>query len=302
MVKIKYFFQRYWLFILLAFLATIVVGLVLIKPRLKPPTEIVQPATLEKPLFNQAKINPEKINFQLNLTGETPKAPPKLPVYRVSPQKQFDYSPLVKINLEGEKIVASPEEAAAYAKGFLEKNQRWNSYLENGEFENDYFKVGGYEVFRTDSFEKADIIAVHFYPEINKLLVIGTSPFSGLVEVWVGKNAQVQKVKDVLADYDLSYPLDYPLITFDQAWQEIEAQKGTIVSLTKQEEVYSPVTISISSININQAFLAYYQPSELPSSLQPIWVFEGTAFLQDYSESEVAVYLPAIEETYFITK
>jgi hypothetical protein len=118
----------------------------------------------------------------------------------------------------------------------------------------------------------------------------------------VGKNAQVQKVKDFLADYDQSFPLDYPLITFDQAWQEIEAQKGTVVGLTKQEAVYSPVAVGLNSITITQAFIAYYQPSELPASLQPIWVFKGFALLQDRTESEVAVYLPAIEEVYFLTK
>ena len=302
MVKIKYFFQRYWLFVLLAFLATMIIGLVLIKPRIRPPTEVAQPATLETPVFNQAKINPGKIAYQLNLSGEPPKVSKKLPVYRASLQKQFDYSSLVEINLEGEKIVNSSEQAAGYAKGFLEKNQRWNSTLESGEFEVNFFKVGGYEVFQIDNFENADIIAVHFYPEINKLLVVGSSPFSGLMEVWVGKNAQIQKVKDFLADYDQSFPLDYPLITFDQAWQEIEEQKGIVVSLIKQEAVYSPVAVGLNSITITQAFIAYYQPPELPNSLQPIWVFKGLALLQDRTESEVAVYLPAIEEVYFLTK
>ncbi|MCJ7793007.1 MAG: hypothetical protein MUP45_03460 [Candidatus Marinimicrobia bacterium] len=302
MVKIKYFFQRYWFFVMLAFLATMIIGLVLIKPRIRPPTEVAQPATLEPPILNQAKINPGKIAYQLNLTDEPSKVSQKLPVYRVSLQKQFDYSSLVKINLEGEKIVNSSEQAVGYAKGFLEKNQRWNSTLESGEYEVNFFKVGGYEVFQVDNFGNADIIAVHFYPKINKLLVVGVSPFSGLMEVWIGKNAQIQKVKDFLADYDQSYPLDYPLISFDQAWQNLENQKGMIVSLTKQDEVYSPVAVGLNSITITQVFLAYYQPPELPNSLQPIWVFKGFALLQDRTESEVAVYLPAIEETYFMTK
>lgn len=299
MVKIKYFFQRYWVLVLLAFIATVIVGIVLIRPRLGPPIEIAPIASLKRPVFPQAKILETKISYQLALPDESPEAPKVLPVYQAHPQEEFDYSNLARPNLEGEQIVSSVEQATSYAKGFLEKNKRWTPELENGKYETNFLKVGGYEVFKTNSFVKADIIAVHFYPEINHYLIIGNSPFSGLMEVWMGKNAQVQKVKDFLTNYDTTDPLTYPLLSFSQAWQKITDQEGTVTSLVKQEEVYDQTVIGINSIKIIQAFLTYYQPFDLPSSLQPIWVFKGIAVLQDRTESEVAVYLPAIEKAYF---
>ncbi len=300
MVRIKHFFQRYWVLVLLAFIATVIVGIVLIRPKLGPPVEIAPTASLKRPVLPQAKILDTKISYQLDLSDESPEAPRTLPVYQAHPREEFDYSALAKPNLEGEQVVSSPEQAAGYAKGFLEKNKRWTPELENGEYETNFLKIGGFEVFKALSFADADIIAVLFYPEIDNYLIVGKSPFSGSVEVWVGRNAQIQKVEDFLADYETTDSSTYPLLSFTQAWEAIIDQKGSVVSLVKQEEAYDQTIIGINSIRVTQAFLAYYQPFDLPSSLQPIWVFKGIALLQDRTESEVGVYLPAIEETYFI--
>lgn len=298
MVKVKEFFRHYWFFIFLAFLATIIGGLVFF---FRQPTTLPQPPklpTLVPPQFKPAQIAEGRIFYQLDLKENAPEAPDKLPFYQVQSRPSFNYP--VKANLEGKSILISPTQAAGLAKGFLGQNNRFPEELNQGEYQIKFLKIGGYEVFPTDSFEKADIVAVHFYPKIGDLYIIDNNPFSALVEVWIGKNGQPQKVRDFLAEYKKTEGGDYPIISFTKAWQAIE-QKGTVVSVLKQEETYSPAVVKINTIVIDKVYLAYFQPSELPSLLQPIWVFQGKAILQDGTESEVTVYLPAIEEKYFIT-
>ena len=290
MVKIKGFFRRYWLFIFLAFLATILAMIVLFRTKPSHIVEEPQLPLLNRPLFQKAKITTGAINYQLSLQEEIPQSPEKLAVYRARPPSFFDYSKLTNPNLEGEKIITSTTQAAGLAKTFLEQNKRLPPDLKKGTYGVKFFKVSGYEVFQTENFASSDILTVHFYPQIDDYLVLGSSPFSALVEVWVGKNGQIQKVKDFLAEYDRTDAVEYPLVSFDQAWQMITNQKGTIVSLVVQEKAYAPPAVKIENVTIIKAYLAYFQEQELPSKLQPIWVFEGQT---------TAVYLPAIVEKYF---
>jgi len=90
--------------------------------------------------------------------------------------------------------------------------------------------------------------------------------------------------------------VEYPIISFIQAWEKISEQKGVIVSLKKQEEEYGVYQSQLSSIIINKAYLAYFQEENLPASLQPIWVFQGKTIFVNGEESEVSVFLPAILE------
>lgn len=298
MVKVKEFFQRYWLFILLAFLATVVAGIVIFfrQPEVPRPEPVELPS-LTHPRFEPAQITKGRILYQLDLIEKAPEAPATLPVYQAKPRASFDYP--IETDLGGKQIVTSTTQAAGLAKGFLNQNNRLTEELNQGEYQTMFFKIGGFEVYPANSFEEADIIAVHFYPKVNNLIVIDNNPFSALVEVWIGKNGKPRKVKDFLADYEPVEDNDYPIISFTEAWQVVTEQKGAITSLKKQEETYEIVAVKINTIIITKAYLAYFQSEELPASLQPVWVFQGRAILQDGTESEVAVYLPAIEEKYF---
>jgi len=298
MVKLKEFFQRYWLFILLAFLATVIVGVVILRPKAPGAPKL---ASLAQPYFSKANLAEGRIFYHLSLDKEVAETPKELPVFSAQLRSYFDYSKLARPNLEGEKIVDSALQAAGFAKGFLKENNRWTPELENGEYETNFLKIGGFEVYEIQFLEDAEIIITQFYPKINDYLIVGRIPFSGLMEVWVAKNGRIQKVKDELAQYDQTKPINYPLTSLDEAWQQIEEQKGTVVYVGTQEETYDLSPVKISDVTINKAFLAYFQEEEQPSFLQPIWVFQGKAIFRDGTETEVAIYLPAIEEKYFIT-
>lgn len=299
---VKNFLRRYWIFIVLAFLATIVIGIVFNKPKVSPKENDIPLSSsllpqLTSPNFKKAKITGRIIDYRFEFS-ESIKTPTSLPVYQVQPRTFFNYAKPIKPGLEGEKIITSTNQAGELVKDFLVKNSRWSTELENGIFNVEYFKAGGYETFKVNDFSQADILSLHFYPQINQYLVFGNSPFSGLLEVWIGKNGKIQKVKDFLGNYDQTSFTDYPLVSLKEAEQMIRNQKETVVSITAQEETYGSSEIRISSVSLNKVYLAYFQEEDLPSLLQPIWVFEGNTILKDGSKSEIAIYLPAVLEKY----
>jgi hypothetical protein len=297
MVKIKEFFRHYLLIIVLAFTATIVGIVVVLLPKPTPISEKPKPPIIKPPQFNQANIAPGNIFYQLDLKETPLQLPNTLPVYQARPRETFDWPRIISQNLEGPPIVKNATEAAGLAKGFLSQHNRWTPELEAGDFEIKFLKIGGFEVFPTENFEKADLLAIHFWPKIdNLIIVVGQNPNIGGVEVWVAKNGKVQKVKENLANLDTSNPVEYPIISFTQAWEKITQQKGTIVVLSKQEEEYGVSQLQLSSVIINKVYLAYFQEQNLPAKLQPIWVLQGKTILANREESGVSIYLPAILE------
>lgn len=294
MVKVKEFFRHYWLIMFLALVATVIGVVVVFLP--KPAPEKPKPPTLPPPQFVQANIAPGNIFYQLDLEQTPPHIPETLPVYQARPRESFDWTKIIKPNLEGPLVVKTATEAAGFSKGFLSQYKRWTPELEAGDFEVRFLKIGGFEVFPVEDFEKADLLAVHFWPKINNFLVVGQNPNIGEVEVWVAKNGKTQKVKENLANLDTSNPVDYPIISFTQAWEKITQQKGTIVALSKQEEEYGVTRFQLSSVIINKTYLAYFQEENLPAKLQPIWVFQGKTILINGEESGVSIFLPAILE------
>jgi len=296
MVRFKSFFRHYWLIIVLAFIATIVGIVVVLLPKPTSISEKPKLPALSLPQFTKADIASGNIFYQLDLKETPPETPNILPVYQARPKEPFNWSKIITQNLEGPPIVKSATEAARLAKGFLSQQKRWTPELEAGDFEVKFLKIGGFEVFPTESFEKADLLAIHFWPKINNYLVVGSNPNLGGVEVWVAKNGKIQKVKENLANLDTSDPVDYPIISFTQAWEKITQQKGMIVALSKQEEEYGVTRLQLSSVIINKTYLAYFQEQNLPAKLQPIWVFQGKTILTSGEESEVSICLPAILE------
>ncbi|MFH0863790.1 MAG: hypothetical protein V1858_01725 [Candidatus Gottesmanbacteria bacterium] len=299
MVKIKEFIRRRFFLIGLSFVALIVIGLSFLGPSLFRQTkeEVLGPI-ITRPIFSQAKIVSQNIIYQLDFP-EKPYSPLELPLYQASERSHPKASP-ISFNLEGEKVVSSTLRAEEIAKLYLSQNNLWAKELDKAEIDIEFLKVGGYEVFKAKNVDEADIFNVLFYPKIENYIILANSPFFPLMEVWVRENGQVQKVADFLANYQQKGTQKYSIISFDQAWQQVLNQRAVITSLSIEQEKYFTSEFKINKISLKKAYLAYFQEQTLPSLLQPIWVFEGETIFEDGTSSGVSLYLPALEEKYYL--
>lgn len=91
----------------------------------------------------------------------------------------------------------------------------------------------------------------------------------------------------------------YPIITSQQAWQSLQQKPNEyLVFLGDLQEgplAETPASPRMQMFKVRQVYLAYYEPAEPQSYLQPIWVFEGKATLVDGTELDWAAYVPAID-------
>ena len=295
--KLKHFLKSYWIFVLLSLLVVFVINLAVSKPKITLP-KIDQSQLLKHPSLVSAPLEKGEIEF-VSAINDKPQAPEKLPVYLARPKASYDYSILIR-QKQNETPISSVGEAENLARAFLLKNNRLTDELSNSDYKVNFMKTGGFETFQVNNFEDADILSIEFYPKVNNYLIVGNTPFSSLMEVLLNKKGIIKKVSDATANYDQSEARTLPIVSFEKAWQMLTEQKGIITALSVQETTYNPQPARVQQVIVNTASLAYFQEQNLPASLQPIWVFTGDTVIDGATYSKVAIYLPAIEEDYFV--
>lgn len=163
----------------------------------------------------------------------------------------------------------SEQEAIKAAKDYLRRANLLPQDLESGKTRVEFLRAG------TDSFTSAlsqsdaNFVRVHiFRSSVNELQVVTSRSDQALVQVVVSAAPTAKQI--VAVDYKYS-PVEleraetYPLRSTLVAWQQIQAEQGVIVSLTKD----------VTAITIRSIELAYFD-SEVPQEfLQPVYVFRG---------------------------
>ncbi len=81
----------------------------------------------------------------------------------------------------------------------------------------------------------------------------------------------------------LEEPGVYPLITVQDAWEQLQADKATLITLGDRTK---------TTVNIKKIFIGYYDPGTYQKYFQPIFVF--------YGDNDYVSYLPAVTPEYIL--
>lgn len=147
-----------------------------------------------------------------------------------------------------------------------------------------HFNSDGNTLDVVDTSQAANAVEVDFFrPDIDGFPIVSPKYFNAqnyVVMVFKGDESKVIKAQIQFFEKDgLGFGI-YPLKTGDQAWAELKAKKGFIVSPGGKQY----------PIIIRQMFLGYYDPDVYQQYLQPVYVFLG--------DNNFAAYVPAIIDEY----
>lgn len=145
--------------------------------------------------------------------------------------------------------------------------------------------------------EQANTADVHFREKLNQYPVVNVTVGVGTISVRINKDGQVVAAYVDQTD-SVSDKKDYPLKTFEELELSLPKAKihglehGSINLFTLRPDEIEIVTIEKASIGYFQE----YGPNQ--TLLQPVFVLEGKAKLQDRDPVSALLYLPAISDKY----
>jgi len=176
--------------------------------------------------------------------------------------------------------VPSLQEARAEARNLLQTYNLSPDDLKGGEIRVTYYRVADNTLIPVTSQSQADAVRVDFFrPNLASTPVVTDTRSEGPISI-VFSGSSNSKKRILLFRY-LYWPIDYETVatyslkTSAQAWQELQAGGGYVLSYPKT-----------SIITIRNVYLAYYDSISPQTYLQPVFVFEG--------DDGFVAYVPAI--------
>jgi hypothetical protein len=191
------------------------------------------------------------------------------------------------------------QEAASLAK---EKLVNWELLSETSSPTIGYFRTAGLELEPVTNPNLATVYEIVFSFAVDDYPLIGFGPAQDVALAWVTKEGQLIKLNYFSHQIDQEKMGTYPIKPADVAIAEIQQGQGKILSAKTQAGIETNIDPKnpIKSINLTSVELAYYESVEKQEYLQPIYVFKGTAVLEDDEVLEVFLYLPAVSSEWLI--
>lgn len=339
MGKIKSFFIKYWLFILLATLATILSGFHL-KNKFPSPQEVKKLLPLPLPSLESQSLHasPNISTLEKNF----PSFEKNIAVYQVvsSPLSDqqaisianrlgFTEPPTVSQNYQGDAIYDWSKEEKS-----LSINLRWGSI-------NYHLTPSTPQNLTPLSFSRVENIAKNFLEE-NKFLppegiILKLKEISWANDFGYGIEKVLSSQNANLVQIDFEYEIDNKKLinssvvigvnfkeqitqfTYQYSFKEIKLLEMYPLKTKKEviETIKTKPTISylhipnyytvtteefknITNVTFDNIELVYYKYDPLQSYLQPVFLITGKARLKDGQEGEVGLYLPAIKDEYLL--
>lgn len=164
-----------------------------------------------------------------------------------------------------------PDVAVNEAKSILQTFGLIQNDLTDGPIRTSFLKLVGNQLVPTTSISQANSIRVGFFrqPIGDMKLLPANLEEAPISFVFSGSKNEKKRVLQFAYTYwpiDYSTKATYPLKTSLAAWQELQSGGGFIASY--------PISGS-TAVVVRNAYLAYYDPLESQTYLQPIFVFEG---------------------------
>jgi hypothetical protein len=193
----------------------------------------------------------------------------------------------------------SPQEAEALVK---EKMTELGLIVKETSTAITYYGSAGIELVPVDNPNAADVYGITFSSSVDGYPLIGFGPAKDLTLAQITEDGRLFTLNYYLHSVDLEGIGVYPLEAVDGIFSQIQQGQGKILSLKTQSgnEVSLNSQGQIKSINLSSVELAYYESIEKQEYLQPVYLFSGTATLEDNTLLEVSLYLPAISPEWLI--
>ncbi len=168
------------------------------------------------------------------------------------------------------QTIPSPEETVAQGKNILQTYDLYHDDLAGGPTNTSFLKLIGNQLVPTTSASQANVVRVDFFRNpLGDMRFLGSTP--GQSSIFVLFSGSKDEKKQVLQLTYTYWPIDYTtsatyaLKSSYQAWQELQSGGGYIAQYPA----------SGNTITVRSVYLAYYDPPDAQTYLQPIFVFEG---------------------------
>lgn len=182
------------------------------------------------------------------------------------------------------QLPPSAEEAEGILTSLL---KRANSKPEDlsGPVTSQFLKIDDSELTKAISRSEADIVKINFYRKEYEKGIPSMTPDAIEANVWFNVAGSDKKSTFPIVGGEYHYyPIDerqkgtYPIITSQEAWDELNSGGGYIANLGDND----------TNITIRRVYLGYYDAGQYTPYFQPIVVFEG--------DNDFFAYIPAIEK------
>lgn len=166
----------------------------------------------------------------------------------------------------------------------------------------------GTQVVETISTLEAQIARVDFFRAINDFPILGPDAKKGMLHAFVkipGNKQDPLNYPQVEAYYwelDEESTATYPIITVQQAWNQVSTGAGIVSNITSktQSPFEEAEQVEVKEVIVNDIYLAYYDNTSAQKYLQPIYVFEGNYNAAKGEAGTITIYYPAIPLEYTV--
>lgn len=185
------------------------------------------------------------------------------------------------------------------SKQFLSRVGLWQDSFEFDPKQTQYFFIKGFEYSQSANPVLADLIRLYYQQKINSLPVFQTYSEDVPLKTEIGPNNSVFRIEYSPSFTSFDEFKTYPLISLEEAVQELNLGKGSLITLNLEGEVKPLTSKTVTSANLSQAKLVYlYSPGK--EYLVPYFIFSGTAVFAENRNAEITVLIPAISDKYLI--
>ncbi|PJE69117.1 hypothetical protein COU96_01455 [Candidatus Shapirobacteria bacterium CG10_big_fil_rev_8_21_14_0_10_38_14] len=194
---------------------------------------------------------------------------------------KYDYNNDPEILVD--KNLPTNQQAAQEAKTFLVNNGFLTDDLNQGTAEFEYLCFEPPNLNPVLSFSEASFVQANlFRADLDELKILPPNPKKANISfLFSGSRTPGKRILEINYTY---FPIEketfatYPLKSTNQAWSELQADKGYIAYLGQNQN---------GQVTIRKVYLAFYDSFEPQHYLQPIFVFEG--------DRNFFAYVPAID-------
>lgn len=170
------------------------------------------------------------------------------------------------------------------------------------ELQNTQFQIVSEDHGRyTENFQEAQVVEFSFDKKLSGIPIVNNYPGSALTSVAITRNGEVSRLFSRFFDKFIGQDT-YELQTINEAMAQLEAGQGKIIQVRITNDEQPPsfeeyeYPEDINTAKIEKAFLAYFLPSDIKETVQPIFVFEGGFETTQGENGKVVIYLPAIKQ------
>lgn len=317
------FFKRYWVFVLLAAVAS---GLIMLRlsQRGQPPLPGFQPRPTPQPTVIKPTITGFKIPPSPKLTLTDFSFPSQLKTYqgqesKISPDEaikiaqEFNFSQpprksedislgrfytwasatySLSIGLDASQISYGLDlyQTQPPTQGALPSPEAAKATLENLLARLDLTPDFESE-WQKEKYEEVDFIRVGFNPALDHYQLIGFNPHEPLVSLALGKEEEIIYFRYQVYFSGFVEKETYELKTKEEVQKTLTTEGKIVYAGTFKKTTKEPDFIQAS---FNQIQLAYFQDPEKALVIQPIYILTGKGTLANKEETEIIAYLPAI--------